>query len=122
MIKPRKVASLLLATALPLAILPGAAVARPTAAAEAPEPPGTHQLQPQRNVIFVLVDDLRFDAMGFLRRGLRTPNIDFLARNGVYFKNAVVTSSNVSSAGLPAGGFGMLRWIATTGFSSSRYA
>jgi arylsulfatase A-like enzyme len=46
-----------------------------------------------RNVIFVLVDDLRYDAMGFLTPGLKTPNIDFLARNGVYFKNAAVTSA-----------------------------
>jgi arylsulfatase A-like enzyme len=45
------------------------------------------------NIVFVLVDDLRYDAMGFLTPGLRTPNIDFLARNGVYFPNAVVTSS-----------------------------
>jgi arylsulfatase A-like enzyme len=49
---------------------------------------------PQRyNMVFVLVDDLRFDTMGFLTPGLRTPNIDFLARNGVYFPNAVVTSA-----------------------------
>jgi len=47
----------------------------------------------QYNIVFVLVDDLRFDAMGFLTRGLQTPNIDFLAKNGVYFPNAVVTSS-----------------------------
>ncbi len=46
-----------------------------------------------RNVVFVLVDDLRFDSMGFLTNGLKTPNIDFLAKNGVYFPNAVVTSS-----------------------------
>jgi arylsulfatase A-like enzyme len=45
------------------------------------------------NMVFVLVDDLRFDAMGFLTPGLQTPNIDFLARNGVYFPNAVVTSA-----------------------------
>jgi arylsulfatase A-like enzyme len=45
------------------------------------------------NIVFVLVDDLRFDSMGFLTPGLKTPNIDFLARNGVYFPNAVVTSS-----------------------------
>ncbi len=45
------------------------------------------------NVIYVLVDDLRFDSMGFLTPGLKTPNIDFMARNGVYFPNAVVTSS-----------------------------
>ena len=45
------------------------------------------------NIVFVLVDDLRYDAMGFLTPGLKTPNIDFLAKNGVYFPNAVVTSS-----------------------------
>jgi len=45
------------------------------------------------NIVFVLVDDLRFDTMGFLTPGLQTPNIDFLARNGVYFPNAVVCSS-----------------------------
>jgi arylsulfatase A-like enzyme len=47
----------------------------------------------QYNIVFVLVDDLRFDTMGFLTPGLQTPNIDFLAKNGVYFPNAVVTSS-----------------------------
>ena len=47
----------------------------------------------QRNVIFILVDDLRYDAMGFLTKGLETPNIDFLAKNGAYFPNAVVNSS-----------------------------
>jgi len=45
------------------------------------------------NMIFVLVDDLRFDALGFLTPGLKTPNIDFMAKNGVYLPNAVVTSS-----------------------------
>jgi arylsulfatase A-like enzyme len=45
------------------------------------------------NMVFVLVDDLRFDAMGFLTPGLKTPNIDYLAKNGAYFPNAVVTSS-----------------------------
>ena len=45
------------------------------------------------NIVFVLVDDLRYDAMGFLTPGLKTPNIDSLAKNGVYFPNAVVTSS-----------------------------
>lgn len=65
-------------------------VAKPTAAA-----PGerTAPTQEPRNIIFVLVDDLRYDMMGFLNPGLKTPNIDFLARNGVYFKNAAVTSS-----------------------------
>jgi arylsulfatase A-like enzyme len=46
-----------------------------------------------RNIIFVLLDDLRFDGMGFLQPGLYTPNIDRLAKGGVYFPNALVTSS-----------------------------
>ncbi|QJR82734.1 sulfatase [Alteromonas pelagimontana] len=46
-----------------------------------------------RNVIFVLMDDLRYDGMGFLQEELETPNIDQLAQTGVYFPNAVVTSS-----------------------------
>lgn len=46
-----------------------------------------------QNIVFVLVDDLRYDAMGFVTPGLQTPNIDSLAKNGVYFPNAVVTSA-----------------------------
>ena len=46
-----------------------------------------------RNIIFVLVDDLRFDGMGFLQPDVKTPNIDKLAEQGTYFPNAVVTSS-----------------------------
>lgn len=47
-----------------------------------------------RNIIFVLVDDLRYDGMGFLQPGLlKTPNIDRMAKEGSYFPNAVVTSS-----------------------------
>lgn len=50
--------------------------------------------QKPRNIIFVLVDDLRYDGMGFLQHGrLKTPNIDRMAREGSYFPNAVVTSA-----------------------------
>ncbi|MEH3107528.1 MAG: sulfatase [Sphingomonas fennica] len=58
----------------------------------APRPAETAQARPT-NIVFVLLDDLRYDALGFLTPGLKTPNIDFLAKNGVYFPNAVVTSS-----------------------------
>ena len=79
----------MLATAMRGLALAMAALTLPLTAQAAPTPP------PKRpyNVIFILVDDLRFDAMGFLTPGLKTPNIDFLAKNGVYFPNAVVTSS-----------------------------
>ena len=46
-----------------------------------------------RNVVFILIDDLRYDGMGFLQPELKTPNIDRLARGGSYFPNTLVTSS-----------------------------
>jgi len=47
------------------------------------------------NIIFVLVDDLRWDAMGFTGQYpfLKTPNIDQLRKEGVYFQNAFCTHS-----------------------------
>lgn len=57
----------------------------------APEPAPSPA--PRRNVILVLVDDLRYDAMGFLNPLLETPNMDRLAEEGTYFKNAFVTTS-----------------------------
>ena len=45
------------------------------------------------NIIFVILDDLRFDGMGFLTPEVKTPNIDQLAEDGTYFPNAVVTTS-----------------------------
>ena len=51
--------------------------------------------QKVENVIFILTDDHRFDYMGFTGKvsWLRTPNMDRLAREGVYFPNAFVTTS-----------------------------
>jgi arylsulfatase A-like enzyme len=46
-----------------------------------------------RNIIFIILDDLRYDGMGFLQPQIRTPNIDKLAKSGTYFPNTVVTSS-----------------------------
>lgn len=47
-----------------------------------------------RNIVFILTDDHRFDAMGFLNHPfLKTPNIDSLAKNGAYLPNAFVTTS-----------------------------
>lgn len=46
-----------------------------------------------RNIIFVLIDDLRYDGMGFLQPQIRTPNIDRMAREGSYYPNMVVTSA-----------------------------
>ena len=46
-----------------------------------------------RNMVFILIDDLRYDGMGFLQPEVKTPNIDRLARGGAYFPNTLVTSS-----------------------------
>lgn len=48
-----------------------------------------------RNIIFILTDDHRYDAFGFLRgqQWLETPHLDSLARDGVHFRNAFVTTS-----------------------------
>jgi N-acetylglucosamine-6-sulfatase len=47
-----------------------------------------------RNVVFILSDDHRYDAMGFMGHPLaKTPNMDAMARDGVHLKNAFVTTS-----------------------------
>ncbi|TWT79231.1 Arylsulfatase [Planctomycetes bacterium CA13] len=47
-----------------------------------------------RNVVFILTDDHRYDAMGFMGHPfLKTPNLDAIANNGVHVKNAFVTTS-----------------------------
>ncbi len=56
----------------------------------------TEQPSPQRpNVIFILTDDHRYDAMGFTGRfkGLETPALDEMARDGRHFANAFVSTS-----------------------------
>ncbi|NDH95715.1 MAG: acetylglucosamine-6-sulfatase, partial [Planctomycetia bacterium] len=47
-----------------------------------------------QNVVFILSDDHRYDAMSFLgHQFAETPHLDSLAANGVHFKNAFVTTS-----------------------------
>lgn len=48
-----------------------------------------------RNVIFILADDHRYDFMGFTGKvpWLKTPNMDRLAKEGAYFRNAYVTTA-----------------------------
>ncbi len=51
--------------------------------------------QRPRNIIFMLTDDHRYDAMGFLKGQsfLETPHLDAMARNGVHVPNAFVTTA-----------------------------
>lgn len=47
-----------------------------------------------RNVVFVLADDHRYDAMGFMGHPfLETPNMDRIAREGVHFGAAYATTA-----------------------------
>lgn len=46
------------------------------------------------NVVFILADDHRYDAMSFMGHPLaETPNLDRLAREGAHLKNAMVTTA-----------------------------
>ena len=45
-----------------------------------------------RSVVFILSDDHRYDALGFMHPFLETPHLDALAGEGVHFKNAFVTT------------------------------
>src|ERR1043165_9327906 len=52
--------------------------------------------QPKKrpNVIVIITDDQRWDAMSIAgHKHLKTPNIDRLGKQGVYFKNAFCTTS-----------------------------
>ncbi|MEM8893588.1 MAG: sulfatase-like hydrolase/transferase [Bacteroidota bacterium] len=49
--------------------------------------------QTRPNIIFILTDDQRWDALGYAGNDLvSTPEMDNLARSGTYFKNAMVTT------------------------------
>jgi len=54
---------------------------------------GDKTTQTERNIIYVLTDDQRYDELGFLNPILNTPNMDKLASGGVHFKNAFVTTA-----------------------------
>lgn len=45
------------------------------------------------NIIFILTDDQRWDAMGVAGNSIiKTPQMDELAKKGIYFKNAFSTT------------------------------
>lgn len=49
---------------------------------------------PRPNIVFILIDDLRYDTFGFMGHPfLETPHIDALASGGMQFCNAFVTTS-----------------------------
>lgn len=49
----------------------------------------TKTIAPRPNIIFLLTDDLRYDALGYMgNENIFTPELDKLASDGVYFRNA----------------------------------
>lgn len=53
----------------------------------------TEQPKPRPNIVFILTDDQRMDEIGISGHPLmKTPNIDRLAREGVFFENSFATS------------------------------
>lgn len=53
------------------------------------------QTKKQMNIVFILSDDHRYDAMGFMNKiqGLQTPGMDRMAREGAHIKNAFVSTA-----------------------------
>src|SRR5687768_1385197 len=51
--------------------------------------------QERMNIIFILSDDHRYDAMGFMKKiqGLQTPGMDRMAAEGAHLKNAFVSTA-----------------------------
>jgi len=82
--KPRGAPALGWAAWAAVACALGLNVRAAVCAAEAP---------PHRNLILILTDDQRFDALGALNPFFTTPNLDALAAAGVLFESAFVTTS-----------------------------
>ena len=64
------------------------------------------ELVSRPNLLFILADDLRWDAVGFMGdRVVQTPHLDKLAKRGTIFRNAFVTTAIccVSRASIMAG-------------------
>jgi N-acetylglucosamine-6-sulfatase len=52
------------------------------------------QARKPRNIVFILTDDHRYDALGVMGHPLaRTPNMDTLAKGGAHMRNAFVTTA-----------------------------
>jgi N-acetylglucosamine-6-sulfatase len=63
------------------------------AALAALEPPAAPAAEARPNIVFILVDDLRWDALGCAGHPfVKTPNIDRIAREGVLFRNFFITT------------------------------
>lgn len=82
---------------------------------------------PRPNFVFILADDLRWDALGCMGdKIVRTPSIDALAARGVLFRNCFVTTSicAVSRASILSGQYARRHQINdfVTPFTQERWA
>ncbi len=69
-----------------------------TCVAAAPALNAAESQEKDPNILFILVDDLRYDALGYCGNSIvHTPAIDDLAEKGVFFRNAFA-STPISSA------------------------
>ena len=50
------------------------------------------------NILFIVTDDLRYDALGYFDSDVLTPNIDELFRNGFHFTNAYSQASVLTTS------------------------
>jgi len=87
--KKMKIGKIALRAALMTAAL--AAPANLIASPAAPQAAPVGQARP--NIIFILLDDLPIDNLGVDNPRLKTPNLDYMVKNGVYIPRAAVTSS-----------------------------
>jgi arylsulfatase A-like enzyme len=63
------------------------------------EVPKRNAADDRPNIIFILTDDQRWDALGYSGNKLiHTPQMDSLARSGTYFQNALVTTPICSAS------------------------
>ncbi|MGC9353598.1 MAG: sulfatase family protein, partial [Mariniphaga sp.] len=57
------------------------------------------EVQQKPNIIFILTDDQRWDALGYAGNNIiQTPEMDKLAASGVYFRNGMVTTPICSAS------------------------
>ncbi|MEQ9865803.1 sulfatase family protein [Pectobacterium aroidearum] len=54
---------------------------------------GSNAESQRPNIVYILLDDQRYDAFGFINKNIQTPHMDEIAKNGTWFKNAFVTTS-----------------------------
>ena len=92
LVTDNRISSLLLRLSL-LIFVAGIQISSDSLADDLPPTPIREGVKP-RNVVFVLTDDHRYDAMGCAGHPfLKTPNLDSIAAKGAHLKNAFVTTS-----------------------------